>query len=74
MSDNYGVGFETPQKISSIHSLLFVSTTVPSDRSSTKVITHSYFFSFFVSGQAASVNDVQGIRLHKPTKIKLGGY
>ena len=36
-----------------------------------KVITHSYFFSFFVSGQASSVNDVQGIRLHKPTKIKL---
>jgi len=34
-----------------------------------KVITHSYFFYFFVSGQASSVNDVQGIILHKPTKI-----
>jgi len=36
-----------------------------------KVITHSYFFFFFVSGQTSSANDVQGIRLHKPTKIKL---
>ena len=36
-----------------------------------KVITHSYFFSFLVSSQASSVNDVQGIILHKPTKIKL---
>ena len=31
----------------------------------------SYFFSFFVSGQAASVNDIQGIRLYKPNKMKL---
>jgi len=30
-----------------------------------------YFFSFFVSGHPASVNDVQGIRLHKLPKMKL---
>jgi len=32
---------------------------------------HRYFFSFFVLGQPASANDIQGIRLHKPPKMKL---
>jgi len=31
----------------------------------------SYFFPFCVTGQPASANDVQGIRLHKPPKMKL---
>jgi len=30
-----------------------------------------YFFPFFVSGQPSSVNDIQGIRLHKLPKTKL---
>ena len=36
-----------------------------------KVTTPPYFFSFFVSGQPASANDIQGIMLHKPPKMKL---
>jgi len=35
-----------------------------------KVIKYLYFFAFFVSDQTFSVNDVQGVRLHKPNKIK----
>ena len=63
-------GFDSPLVVGS------ASTYVGAPNIDTKIQCqgesyNALIFFFFVSGQPSSVNDVQGIILHKPTKIKL---